>query len=323
MPRTFRAICKTIADCMGVLVLAVAALAFLWPGAFALLKPTMTSPLLGVVMFGMGLALKAEDFRVVLTRPKDAVLGCLVQFTVMPALAWTLAKAFALDEALMLGTVLVGCCPGGTASNVIAYLAKGDLALSVGMTALSTLVAPVATPLLVWALAGESVEVDAAGMFASILWVVIAPIAAGLAVKKLCPRATQNAVDCLPAVATLAICAIVAAIIAANASRLASGGLQVAAVVALHNVLGLALGYAIARAAGMPPAKRRAVAIETGMQNSGLAVYLATTRFAAYPMAAVPGAIFSVWHNLSGAATARIFALADKMQKVKQQTNRG
>ena len=300
-------LCLYISKYMGVLVLlsAIAALAF--PEVFSRLKPTVINPLLGVIMFGMGLTLQADDFRVVFSRPKDIIIGCLAQFTVMPLLAWLLAKVFALDEALTVGVVLVGCCPGGTASNVITYLAKGDLALSVGMTGVSTLLAPVLTPLLVLLLAGQTVHVDVVGMLLSILWVVILPIAAGLLVKRLWPRQTAVATDYLPALSTLAICAIVLIVIAANATKLLSSGLLVILVVMLHNVGGLAVGYAIGALLGMSAAKRKAVSIEVGMQNSGLASSLATLHFAAFPMATIPGAIFSVWHNISGAIVARIY----------------
>ena len=300
-------LCHYISEYMGVLVLLSAIAALVLPGVFSQVKPTVINPLLGVIMFGMGLTLRADDFRIVFSRPKDVVIGCLAQFTVMPLLAWTLARLFALDEALTVGVVLVGCCPGGTASNVITYLAKGDLALSVGMTGVSTVLAPVLTPLLVLLLAGKTVDVDVAGMLLSILWVVILPIVAGLVVKRLWPRQTTAATAYLPALSTLAICAIVLIVIAANAAKLMSSGLIVILVVMLHNVGGLAVGYAIGTVLGLPAAKRKAVSIEVGMQNSGLASSLATLHFAAYPMATIPGAVFSVWHNISGAIVARIY----------------
>ena len=292
---------------MGVLVLLSAIVALTFPELVSQVKPTVINPLLGVIMFGMGLTLRADDFRIVFSRPKDVIIGCLAQFTVMPLLAWLLARVFALDEALTVGVVLVGCCPGGTASNVITYLAKGDLALSVGMTSISTLMAPLLTPLLVWLLAGKTVDVDVVGMLLSILWVVILPIVAGLIVKRLWPRQTTAATAYLPALSSLAICAIVLIVIAANAQKLLSSGLVVMLVVMLHNVGGLAIGYVVGTVLGMSAAKRKAVSIEVGMQNSGLASSLATLHFAAYPMATIPGAIFSVWHNLSGAIVARIY----------------
>ena len=296
-----------ISEYMGILVLAAAVLALLFPSALQVVRPTVINYLLGVVMFGMGLTLNLHDFKIVFSRPKDVIVGCLAQFTIMPLLAWTLARVFALDEALTLGVVLVGCCPGGTASNVITYLAKGDLALSVGMTGVSTLLAPFMTPLLTWALAGKSVNVDVTGMLLSILWVVILPIVIGLLVKWIWPKFTERATDYLPAFSSLAIAFIVAIIISANADKLLTGGLLIVTVVILHNVCGLSLGYLIGRLLGLSEPKKRAVSIEVGMQNSGLASSLATIHFAAYPLATIPGAIFSVWHNLSGAAVAYLY----------------
>ena len=297
---------------MGVLVLLAALVALAAPGAFSGIKPTAINYLLGVVMFGMGLTLNLRDFQIVFSRPKDVITGCVAQFTVMPLLAWGLSRLFRLDEALELGVVLVGCCPGGTASNVITYLAKGDLALSVGMTGVSTLLAPLLTPLLTWALAGKSVDVDVAGMLLSILWVVILPIVAGLIVKGLWPKFTERMTAYLPAVSSLAIAFIVLIVISANAQKLLMGGLVIVLVVVLHNVCGLLLGWLIGRLLHLPNAKRRAISIEVGMQNSGLASSLATLHFAAYPMATIPGAVFSVWHNISGAIVARLYVRTSK-----------
>ena len=268
---------------------------------------TLIAILLGVVMFGMGLATRVDDFKVVFSRPKDIAIGCAAQFTVMPALAWMLSRLFGLDESLTIGVILVGCCPGGTASNVITYLAKGDLALSVAMTGVSTVLAPFLTPALTWLLAGKTVDVDAAGMFVGILWVVVLPVCLGFAAKRFCPKATERVVRFMPTVSSVAIAVIIALVLAANASRLAKGGMAVFLVVILHNAGGLALGYLIAAALRLAEPKRRAMCIEVGMQNSGLAASLAAVHFAAYPMAAVPGAIFSVWHNMSGAFAARLF----------------
>ena len=300
-------LCHYISEYMGLLVLAAALLALAYPDVLGHIRPTVINYLLGVVMFGMGLTLNLQDFKIVFSRPKDVIIGCLAQFTVMPLLAWGLARLFQLDEALALGVVLVGCCPGGTASNVITYLAKGDLALSVGMTGVSTLLAPFLTPLLTWALAGKSVNVDIASMFLSILWVVILPIVLGLLVKWLWPKFTEKATDYLPAFSSIAIAFIVAIIIAANADKLLAGGLIIVLVVMLHNVCGLSLGYLIGRLLRLSGPKKRAISIEVGMQNSGLASSLATIHFAAYPLATIPGAIFSVWHNLSGAAVAYLY----------------
>ncbi len=292
---------------MGVLVLVSAVLALIFPQLLQQIRPTTINYLLGVVMFGMGLTLNLKDFKIVFSRPKDVIIGCLAQFTVMPLLAWLLTRLFSLDEALALGVVLVGCCPGGTASNVITYLAKGDLALSVGMTGVSTLLAPFLTPLLTWALAGKSINVDMVSMFLSILWVVILPIIVGLIVKGMWPQFTDKATDYLPAFSSVAIAFIVAIVISATADRLLAGGLLIVVVVMLHNICGLGIGYMTGRLLGLTEPKKRAISIEVGMQNSGLAISLATLHFAAYPLAAIPGAIFSVWHNISGASIAYLY----------------
>ena len=301
-------ICHYISEYLGVLVLLAAVLALVFPEVTRQVSPKVINYLLGLVMFGMGLTLNLHDFKVVFSRPKDVICGCLAQFTIMPLLAWLLARLFSLDDALALGVALVGCCPGGTASNVITYLSKGDLALSVGMTSVSTLLAPLLTPLLTWLLAGHRVNVDVTSMFLSILWVVILPIVIGFLVKRFLPKFTREAVDYLPAFSSLAIAAIVAIVIGANAEKLLVGGLTIVVVVMLHNLCGLSIGYAIGRLLRLSRPKRKAISIEVGMQNSGLASSLATLHFAAYPMATIPGAIFSVWHNISGAIVARVYS---------------
>ena len=301
-------LCNYISKYMGAIVVLVAAVALFWPSSFLWVDTWAINPMLGVIMFGMGLTLSPQDFRIVFSRPKDIIIGCLAQFTVMPLLALGLSWAFALPKELALGVILVGCCPGGTASNVITYLAKGDLALSVGMTATSTLLAPLLTPLLVWLLAGTMVEVDTIGMLLSIVYVVIAPIAVGLVFQRYLPKFTKSIVSYLPAFSSVVIAFVVGIVVSHNADRLLVGGMIVVLVVMLHNLCGLSLGYIIGRLLGLADAKRRAISIEVGMQNSGLASSLATLHFAAYPLATIPGAIFSVWHNISGALVARIYS---------------
>ncbi len=298
-------ICNFIARWMGALVLIVAVLSMIFPEPFCSVETWLINPMLGLIMFGMGLTLSPTDFRIVASRPRDVLLGCLAQFTVMPLVALLLAKVFSLPEELALGVILVGCCPGGTASNVITYLAKGDLALSVGMTAVSTLLAPLLTPLLVWLLAGTMVDVDTFGMLQSILYVVIAPIVAGLLCQKFLPDFTKSVVAYLPAFSSVMIALVVAIVVSHSADRLLMGGMMVVVVVMLHNMCGLALGYLVGRLLHLPHAKSVAISIEVGMQNSGLASSLAVLHFAAFPLATIPGAIFSVWHNISGALVAK------------------
>lgn len=301
-------ICDFIARWMGGLVLLLVVLALLMPAPFAAIDLWVINPMLGLIMFGMGMTLSPQDFRIVFSRPKDVIIGCAAQFTVMPLLAWVLSWLFDLPPELALGVILVGCCPGGTASNVITYLAKGDLALSVGMTATSTVLAPLMTPLLTWLMAGKFVDVDAVAMLMSIVYVVIGPIAAGFLIQRYMPRFTRWAVAYLPAFSSLMIALLVAIIVGHNAGQLLKGGMVVVLVVILHNIGGFSLGYVLGRLLGLSDDKRKAISIEVGMQNSGLASSLATIHFAAYPMAVVPGAIFSVWHNVCGAFVAKLFA---------------
>ncbi|MDY3268106.1 MAG: bile acid:sodium symporter family protein [Phocaeicola sp.] len=296
-----------IAAHITLIVVLVTAVALFFPSSFVWMDTSSITPMLGVVMFGMGLTLSPSDFRPVLQRPKDILIGEIAQFLIMPSLAWLLCKILSLPEELSLGVILVGCCPGGTASNVICYLAKGDVALSVAMTGVSTLLAPIITPALVWLLAGESVEVDIVSMFLSIVQVVILPIVLGLAANHYFKRTTHRIIPLLPMISTLSIAFIIGIIVAHNSSSILACSLIVAIAVILHNVLGLVLGYGLSALTGSEPSRRSAIAIEVGMQNSGLATSLASTHFAMFPMAAVPGAMFSVWHNFSGSIAAQIF----------------
>ena len=260
-----------------------------------------------IVMFGMGLTLKLEDFKLVFTRPKDILIGCLAQFTIMPLLAFALGKLFHLDAALLAGVVLVGTCPGGTSSNVITYLSKGDVALSVGMTSVNTLLAPLLTPAITYLLLRTTVTVDPVSMFLSIVKVVIVPIALGFVINKLFGKFTQKLVKVLPSVSVIAICLIVAAVVSHNAEKIMTTGAIVFVVVILHNLLGYACGFGLGKLLHMSVPKTKAISIEIGMQNSGLATSLAGTAFPDLAMATVPGAIFSVWHNISGAILANLY----------------
>ncbi len=305
---------------MSVIVICMALLALLKPEAVGFIKTSYVNTLLGIVMFGMGLTLKLSDFRVVFSHPRDVVIGFVAQFTIMPLLAFALSRCFNLSPELTVGVILVGTCPGGTSSNVMTYLAKGDVALSVGMTAVSTVLAPVATPLLTYLYAGQTVDVNLLSMFMSIIQVVILPIALGFAINKFFPRFTANAVGVLPLVSTLAIVAIVGAVVSANASKLLTCGMVVLCVVVLHNILGYTLGYTAGKVLRMSESKCRTVAIEVGMQNSGLATSLATVHFAQYPLATIPGAVFSVWHNVSGAMLASIFRRRSERENKQVKT---
>jgi BASS family bile acid:Na+ symporter len=286
-------------------VILFAGFGFFAPGVFVAYKPWIT-PLLGIVMFGMGLTLSAADFREVLRRPKDVAIGVVGHYLIMPGIAFLLALALRLPPDIAVGVILVGCCPSGTASNVMTFLAKGDVALGVSIASVSTLIAPLATPALVSLLAGKWMAINTGSLFMDIVQVVILPIALGVVVKALFARQAAASVKALPLVSTMTIVFIIAIIVSLNQPKILSNGLLILVAVILHNLLGFALGYGFARLFGMDLAKRKAVTLETGMQNSGLGAALAAAHFS--PLAAVPSALFSVWHNLSGSALATWFA---------------
>jgi len=292
---------------MAAIVLAVAALSLFVPKSVLWIQTGWVNYLLMIVMFGMGLTLKLEDFKLVFTRPKEIIIGCAAQFICMPLLALALVKIFNLDPGLAAGVILVGTCPGGTSSNVITYLSKGDVALSVGMTSVNTLLAPFLTPAITYLLMHSTVTVDTLGMFISIIKVVIVPIALGFIINKFFGKYTQKAVKALPMVSVIAICMIVAAVVSHNAEKILTKGAVVFAVVILHNLLGYLCGFLIGKVLRLPTAKTKALSIEVGMQNSGLATSLAASAFPQLAMATVPGAIFSVWHNISGAVLAGFY----------------
>ncbi len=292
---------------MAFIVLAVAALSLFVPQSTLWIQTSWVNYLLMIVMFGMGLTLKIDDFKLVFTRPKDILIGCAAQFLIMPLLAFGLGKVFGLETALLAGVVLVGTCPGGTSSNVITYLSKGDVALSVGMTSVNTILAPFLTPAITYLLLKTSVEVDILSMFLSIIKVVIIPIALGFIINKFFGKYTQKAVKVLPMISVIAICLIVAAVVSHNAEKILTTGAIVFVVVILHNLLGYACGFLLGKILRLNMSKTKALSIEIGMQNSGLATSLAGTAFPDLAMATVPGAIFSVWHNISGAILANIY----------------
>lgn len=303
--KTLEKISDFVSRNMALLALAVAIVALIVPGAFKWAVPQITM-LLGVVMFGMGMTLRVDDFKEIFKRPRDVLIGLLAQFTIMPLLAFGLATVFDLPADLAAGVILVGTCPGGTASNVMTFLAKGDLALSVSMSMASTILAPIVTPFLTLVLAGAWVDVSFVNMMISIFQVVIAPIILGIVVNNLFGEFVKRVVKLLPLVSIVAILLILGGVVSVNASRILETGLLMILVVVLHNLCGYALGFCAARALGMNVAKTKAVTIEVGMQNSGLAVSLAMTHFGA--AAAIPGALFSVWHNISGSVAANIMA---------------
>ncbi|MGE7948502.1 bile acid:sodium symporter family protein [Lysinibacillus sp. NPDC093688] len=294
-----------VSSTFAIWVLLFAALAFFIPSGFSWIGAYITT-LLGIVMFGMGLTITVADFKEVLTRPKDVAVGVVGQFLIMPTLAFLLVKLFNLQPEIAIGVILVGCCPGGTSSNVMTFLSKGDVALSVTVTSITTLLAPIITPGLIYLFASEYIDVAPSALFMSIVKVIIIPIALGFIVQKFFNKQAKASVKVMPLVSVVAIVAIVAAVVAGNQQKIAETGLIIFAVVVLHNCLGYLIGYLFGKVFGMNLAKKKAIAIEVGMQNSGLGASLAVAHFS--PLAAVPSAIFSVWHNISGPILATIFS---------------
>ena len=283
------------------LILAGGAVAMLFPEPFTGLSP-LINPGLMLIMFGMGLTLTLPDFALVIRQPLPVFLGVVAQFVIMPLLGLGIAWVLQLPPELAAGVILVGCAPGGTASNVVTYLARGNVALSVAMTSVSTLLAPIFTPLLALWLAGRYMAVDAGAMALSIVQIVLIPVLLGLVIRYLVPRLVDRVLPVLPWVSVIAITFVVVAVVSGSAAAILTAGWLILLAVILHNGLGLALGYGTAKLFRQPVAARRTMAVEVGMQNSGLAAGLARDYFT--PEAALPAAVFSVWHNVSGALMA-------------------
>lgn len=271
------------------------------PDLFIDMKPAIV-PLLGVVMFGMGMTLTWKNFTEILKKPVVIGFGVLMQYMVMPFAAWLIAVLSGLPPYLMAGLVLVGACPGGTASNVVCYLARGDVALSITLTTASTLLAIIATPILTWLYVGQKVPVPVASMLWSIFKIVLLPVTLGVLVNTLFGRKFGAFKHIFPLFSVLAIVVIIAIIVALNRSNLANMGMAIALAVVMHNLLGLAGGYWLPKLLGWDERVCRTLAIEVGMQNSGLGVALAVKYFSV--AAALPGALFSIWHNLTGSMLA-------------------
>ncbi|AFV23385.1 Sodium-dependent transporter [Methanolobus psychrophilus R15] len=275
----------------------LSAVALFYPELFLPYRNTIPM-LLGVVMFAMGMTLSVRDFMLVLKRPKVIVIGTAMQYTFMPLAGFALSGLFGLSPELTAGFVLLGCCPGGTASNVICYLAKGDVALSILLTSVSTLIAFVMTPLLTWLYIGQTISVDMYGMVISILQIVVVPVALGIGLNAILGSRTERIRPALPALSVITIVVVIAIIMALNKDTVMSAGILVMSVVVMHNLIGLASGYGFSRMLGLSEIESRTIAFEVGMQNSGLSVALAIKHFSA--IAALPGALFSIWHNISG-----------------------
>lgn len=298
-------ISQKISKNIGIIIIVFSLIAYFSPQYFSWMT-SYTTIFLAIAMFGMGTSIDTRDFKKIIKNPKELLIGSLTQFTIMPLLAWLLAITFHVNKDIALGIILVGACPGGTASNVITHIAGGDVSMSVSMTILSTLLAPIVTPALVYLLAGRWVDVSIIAMFKSVVKVILLPVLLGISIKKINPTAVSKSKDVFPLISSLAIILIISGIIGSNADKIAQSGLIVLVIVAIHNALGLLGGLLVAKLAKMDYDKATALAIEVGMQNSGLAIQLASVNFALNPLATLPGAIFSIWHNIAGSIFASI-----------------
>ena len=298
-------------------VTTIAIFTYFFPNTFAWVKGYAQTTILGFIMLTMGLTLSKYDFRILISRPIDMLIGVTAQYLLMPIIAWTVAKTFNLPYPAAVGLLLVGCCPGGVSSNIMSFLCKGDVAFSVGMTTATTLRAPVFTPLLMLHLAGENVDVDALGMFKSILIVTILPVALGFALNAAFSNSNlfTEVKKTLPGVAVIGLACIVGGVVSAHGQKIVTSGIVIFAAVLLHNTFGYISGYMTGLFARFSNAKRRTIAIEVGMQNAGLATVLSAKHFPAMPEAAIASAVSCVWHSISGALLAGIFNILDNIGK--------
>ncbi|GFZ79336.1 bile acid:sodium symporter family protein [Nesterenkonia alkaliphila] len=297
-----------------IVTLVAAVIGYVWAGPVSE-GAFMTNWLLGVIMFGMGLTVRPADFVLVVKKPVPVLLTVVAQYAIMPLAALSVVWVLGLPTEIAVGVILLGCVPGGTTSNVVTYLARGDVALSVTLTSVSTMLAPLVTPLLTLWLAGQYMPLDAMGMAQSILQIVLLPVLGGLVIRLLLPRLVEKLLPLLPWVSITAIAIVVAFVVSGSADRIVEAGLIVLAAVILHNILGMALGYGAAAATRQSPVRRRTVAIEVGMQNSALAAGLAAQYM--NPLAALPGAVFSVWMMVSAAIFATWCRAQDRIRAAK------
>ena len=326
--KTLQKFSKFLSNDTSVVVIAIAVVTFFIPQLMGWVnyqlfwdpvgnKFTSQSIILGIIMFSMGLTLTTQDFKILAQRPFDICIGAIAQYLIMPFLAFTLTRLLHLPDAIALGLILVGCCPGGVSSNVMSYLCGGDVAFSVGMTTVSTLLSPIMTPTMVALLAsGTKISIKGLPMFVSIIETVIVPIAIGFVINYIFGEKKQfkEIQQVMPGVAVIGLACVVGGVISSQGANFFTSGIVIFIAVLLHNSLGYILGYCAGKLTGMNTAKKRTISIEVGMQNAGLATNLATTssQFAATPESAVICAVSCVWHSISGTLLAGFFAGLDK-----------
>ncbi|MGN0465409.1 MAG: bile acid:sodium symporter family protein [Lachnospiraceae bacterium] len=326
--KTLQKFSKLLSDYTSLVVIIIAAVTFFTPDLmnwvnFQLFidpvanKFTNQSIIIGIIMFSMGLTLTTDDFKILAKRPLDICIGAVAQYLIMPFLAFGVSKALQLPDGIALGLILVGCCPGGVSSNIMSYLCGGDVAFSVGMTTVSTILSPVMTPLMVSFLAsGAKISIHGFPMLVSIVETVIIPVAFGFLLNFLYGKRNWfgQLQPLMPGIAVLGLACVVGGVISSQGAKFFQSGIVVFVAVLLHNSLGYLLGYSAGKVTGMNTAKRRTISIEVGMQNAGLATNLATTtaQFASTPESAIICAVSCVWHSISGTLLAGFFSWTDK-----------
>ena len=303
-------------------VLLAAILAYFTPDLFSFVHGDTQTVILGLIMLTMGMTLTVKDFKILASRPQDILIGTVAQYTLMPLIAFTVSKALGLSPALTVGLILVGCCPGGVSSNIMTYLCQGDVAFSVGMTTVNTLLSPFLTPILMLFLAKEQVDVDAVGMFKSILIVTIGPVTIGFLLNHFFgeKKTYKNLMGVMPAVAVICLALIVGGVSAKYGKDFLHSGWLIMLAVFLHNTLGYIAGYLAGLIFRFTRSKNRTISIEVGMQNAGLATVLAGKHFPTMPAAAVICAVSCVWHSITGAFLAYIFNWIDKLFEKRQES---
>lgn len=300
-------------------VIGIAVVTYFVPELCSWVKGNAQTIVLGIIMLSMGMTLGSNDYKILAKRPFDILVSAIAQFTIMPFLAISIASIFNMSEGLTLGLVLVGCCPGGVSSNIMSFLCKGDVAFSVGMTTVSTLIAPVTTPLLINYILEQSIDINPWGMFKFMLLVTILPVGLGSLCNILFGHSAkfQDIRACMPGVAVIGFACIVGGVIAVHGQKFLDSGLVIFLCIALHNGLGYILGFISAIVFRMSYPKKKTLAIEVGVQNAGLATGLCGQFFPTSAEAAIAAAVLCVWHSISGTILANIFLWLEKKTKSK------
>ena len=307
-----KSIFKFIEKYFFIIILLAVAVSLVYPNSFKWVLSNynginILNLLLSIILFTMGTTLKADDFINVFKNPKEIAAGISAQYVIMPLIALALARLFSLDAALTVGLVLVGTVPGGTASDVITFISKGDVALSVSLTAVSTVISPILTPLITLLLIGNQINFNPVDMFISIIEIVIIPIILGILLNYRFPDFCEKLKDYLPGISSIVICLIVAGVIGVNKQAILTSSAIIIIVIVLQYFLAMFIGFGVGYLAGMDKKQIITVAIELAFQNSGLSTGLAKTHFPNLSQATVPGALYSVWQNLAGSILAYVF----------------